>query len=131
MAQTYWTVQLQRTVPAAAFVALIRAAQVAGKLGMERVGVGYTNAPNAKNLACQKFLGRSQNAEDTLVALQGDRACRPDILPVLAGIDGGVVMHDGALAIKRWALERLQWAGHEFFFKHKYPAGQAWKAKKL
>jgi hypothetical protein len=42
--------------------------------------------------------------------------CRPFVYPC-------AIVGTGAIGIKRWVLDRLQQAGHEYFFKYKYPQG--------
>jgi hypothetical protein len=114
----------ERTVAAGPFTKFLDIAALEGKLLRTLLGIGYTNLPNSKNLTCRSFLENTNAAEDTLVMLRSNQEYPPDIVEALAGVERGVTLGPGhSLAIKRWVLERLQWQGHEFFFKHKYDPG--------
>jgi hypothetical protein len=110
----------QRTIPEAAFRSHLDIAALGGALGYTCIGEGYTNAANAKNMACNAFLKLAQHGDSALVLLDGTKCYRPDIVQQMVQVEAGVVVGLDALLVRRWALAQMQWYGHEYFFKHQY-----------
>ena len=98
MAQVYYSVLIERTIPDHAFSAFMDMAMRAGHLGYARINIGYSRVDVARNTVAKAFILQTKSDDDTLVMLDCDHTHPDDVVERLARHDEDVVV---ALAFRR------------------------------
>lgn len=98
MAQVYYSVLMERTIPDYAFSSFMDLSMRAGHLGHARINIGYTRIDVARNTLVAEFIRNAKSDDDTLVMLDADHMHPDYTVERLAAHDEGVVV---ALAFRR------------------------------
>lgn len=99
VAQVYFSILPERTIPEAAYASLMDMAMRAGARGYARINIGYTRVDVARNTVVKAFLLQpNPEPDDTLIMLDCDHTHPHDVLERLARHDEDVVV---ALAFRR------------------------------
>jgi len=100
VAQVYFSVLPERTIPDYAFSAFMDLAMRAGARGFARINIGYGRIDVARNTVAKAFILQSKSDDDTLVMMDMDHIHPDTVVERLARHDEGVVV---ALAFRRCA----------------------------